>query len=178
MYTKDNKMGHSVDIAIRASLIILCVAYLIVGFPSYEPLPRITSNADAMVLNALGVPTINDGRFLVVSFPGVDRIYELSSECCGLILFAMYFIAIFLVPNFSYKHRFIALLFIPLIFFGNILRIAAGILIGRQFSADASVFFHDTFGQILIFVWVIVCFMLWLKVTRNFPQEKEVVREI
>jgi exosortase/archaeosortase family protein len=178
MYFKDNKMGHKVDIAIRASLILLCVAYLLIGFPSYEPLPKITSNADAFFLNTIGMHTINEGRFLVVSFPGVNRIYELSSECCGLILFAMFFIAVFLVPNFSYKHRLIAVLFLPLIFFGNILRIALGIIIGYHFSADASMFFHDTFGQIFIFVWVIVCFLLWLKITKNFPSEKKVVIKI
>jgi exosortase/archaeosortase family protein len=178
MYVKNNKMGHKVDIAIRASLILLSVAYLIVGFPSYEPLPKITSNADAFFLNTIGVHTINEGRFLIVSFPEANRIYELSSECCGLILFAMFFIAVFLVPNFSYKHRFIAVLFLPLIFFGNIFRIALGIIIGYHFSADASVFFHDTFGQILIFVWVIICFLLWLKITKNFPSEEKVVMRI
>ena len=178
MYVKNNKMGHKVDIAIRASLILVCVAYLIVGFPSYEPLPKITSNADAFFLNTIGIHTVNEGRFLVVSFSETNRIYELSSECCGLILFAMFFIAVFLVPNFSYKHRLIAVLFLPLIFFGNIFRIALGIVIGYHFSADASVFFHDTFGQILIFIWVIICFLLWLKVTRNFPSEKKVVKKI
>jgi exosortase/archaeosortase family protein len=178
MHVKDNKMGHTIDIAIRTGLILVCIAYLIIGFPSYEPLPRITSNADAVVLNTLGVRTVDEGRFLVVSFPTADCVYELSSECCGLILFAMYFIAIFLVPNFSYRHRLIAVLFLPLIFFGNIVRIALGILIGYFYSADASVFFHDTFGQLLIFVWVIVCFMLWLKLTRNFPREKSEVKNI
>jgi exosortase/archaeosortase family protein len=178
MYVKDNKMGHKIDIAIRVGLILACVAYLIIGFPSYEPLPKITSNADAYFLNTVGVHTVNEGRFLVVSFPQSDRIYELSSECCGLILFAMYFIAVFLVPNFSYKHRIIALLFLPLIFLGNIVRIALGIVIGYHFSVDASMFFHDTFGQILIFVWVVACFLLWLKITKNFPSEKTVVRKI
>lgn len=178
MYVKNNEMGHTVDIAIRTALILVCIAYLIVGFPSYEPLPKITSNANALFLNTIGVHTVNEGRFLVVSFPTTDRIYELSSECCGLILFAMYFIAIFLVPNFSYKHRFIAVLFLPLIFFGNIFRIALGIIIGYHFSVDASVFFHDTFGQILIFIWVILCFLLWLKITKNFPSEKKEVKRI
>jgi exosortase/archaeosortase family protein len=167
-------MGHTVDIAIRTSLIVTVVAYLIVGFPSYEPLPKITSNADAFFLNTIGMQTITEGRFLVVSFPEVNRIYELSSECCGLLLFAMFLIAVFVVPSFSYKHRLIAVLFLPLIFFGNIFRIALGIIIGYHFSADASVFFHDTFGQIFIFIWVIACFLIWLKITKNFPSEKKV----
>ncbi|DAC72801.1 MAG TPA: hypothetical protein DSN98_03200 [Thermoplasmata archaeon] len=178
MYVKDNKMGHTLDIGLRASIILACVAYLIIGYPSYEPLPKITATADTFFLNTIGIHTVNTGRFIVVSFPGADRIYELSSECCGLILFEMFFIAVFLVPSFSYKHRFIAVLFLPLLFIGNIVRIALGIIIGYQISADASVFFHDTFGQILIFIWVIVCFLVWLKITKNFPQERIEVKRI
>jgi len=171
-------MGHALDIAMRTGLILGCLAYLVIGFPSYEPLPRITSNADAVFLNTLGVRAVDDGRYLVVSFPQTDCIYELSSECCGLILFAMYFIAILIVPNFSLKHRFVAILILPLIFLGNIVRIALGIIIGYFFTVDASVFFHDTFGQLLIFMWVIVCFMLWLKLTRNFPRETKEVKNV
>jgi exosortase/archaeosortase family protein len=178
MYIKNNKMGHTIDLTIRTSIILTCIAYLIVGYPTYEPLPKITSAADTIFLNTIGIHTVNTGRFLVVSFPSVDRIYELSFECCGLILFSMFVIAIFVVPSFSYKHRFIAMLFLPLMFFGNIFRIALGIIIGYQFSADASMFFHDTFGQILIFIWVIVCFLLWLKITKNFPSEKKEVKKI
>ena len=178
MYIKDDKMGHKVDVAIRAVLILLVVMYLIIGFPSYEPLPKLTSKANASFLNIIGIQTVTEGRFLVVSFPEVNRIYELSSECCGLILFAMFVIAVFLVPSFSYKHRLIALLFLPLIFFGNIIRISLGVLIGYHMTADASVFFHDTFGQILIFVWVIACFLVWLKITKNFPSEKKVVMKL
>jgi exosortase/archaeosortase family protein len=71
----------------------------------------------------------------------------------------------------------IALLFLPILFFGNALRIMASVLIGYNFSAKSSEFFHDTFGQILIFVWVILCFIVWLKITKNFPKEKmEVIK--
>jgi exosortase/archaeosortase family protein len=178
MYTKDNKMGHTIDLAIRTGLILTCFAYLIIGFPSYEPLPGITSHADAVFLNTIGIHSVNEGRFLIVSFPKMNYIYELSSECCGLILFAMYFIAIFLVPSFSFKHRLIAVFILPLIFFGNIVRIALGIIVGNLISVDASMFFHDTFGQLLIFVWVIVCFILWLKLTKNFPRETNEVKNI
>ncbi len=175
MYTKNHKMGHTLDIGIRAGLILACIAYLILGYPAYQPLPQVTAQADAWLLNAVGIHAVSYGRFLVASFPAADCIYELSYECCGLILFSIYFIVVFLVPNFSYKHRFIAVLFLPLIFLGNIVRIGLGVMVGYHISIDASIFFHDTFGQILIFIWIIVCFLAWLKITKNFPSEKKEV---
>lgn len=171
MYFKNHKMGNKIDIAIRITVISLCIAYLIVAFPGYEPLPQATSKVNAFLLNGVGIHSIPVGRHLVVSFTEVDRIYELSSECSGLILYAMFLVGIFIVPYFSFKHRLIALAFLPVLFFGNALRIMAGILVGYHFSAEASEFFHNTFGQIIIFFWVLICFILWLKITKNFPKD-------
>jgi exosortase/archaeosortase family protein len=171
-------MGHTLDTGLRAGLILACIAYLILGYPAYQPLPQITAQADAWLLNTAGIHAVSDSRYLVASFHHQDYIYELSYECCGLILFAIYIIVIFLIPKFSYKHRAVALLFLPLIFFGNILRIALGVMVGYHVSVDASIFFHDTFGQILIFIWIIACFLAWLKLTHNFPTEPHKVLKL
>jgi exosortase/archaeosortase family protein len=109
---------------------------------------------------------------VIVSFSQADCVYELSSECSGLLVYLMFLIGISVVPHFTLHHRLIALVFLPILFFGNTLRILFGILIGYQFSVNASEFFHATVGQVLIFFWVLLCFILWLKVTRNFPKEE------
>lgn len=177
MYVKNNKMGNKIDLVCRIAIIGLCIAYLIFEFPAYKPVPQVTSKADAWLLNSIGIKTTSMGRFLVVSFQDVNRIYELSSECCGLVLYAMFLIGIFIVPYFSLKHRLLALLFLPVLFFGNAFRIMIGVLVGYEFSAEASEYFHDTFGQIIIFFWVLLCFIIWLKLTKNFPKDKmEVVK--
>jgi exosortase/archaeosortase family protein len=177
MHIKNNKMGHKIDLAIRVIIILGCIAYLIVSFPAYKPIPQMTSKVNAVLLNGIGIDSTPYNSFLIVSFKNVNRIYELSAECSGLILYAMFLIGIFVVPYFSFKHRLIALLFLPILFFGNALRIMASVLVGYNFSAKSSEFFHDTFGQILIFVWVILCFIVWLKITKNFPKEKmEVIK--
>lgn len=172
MYFKNNKMGNKINIAIRILIISGCIVYLISAFPGYEPLPQITSKADAILLNGMGIDSTPLGRYLIVSFKDSNVIYELSSECSGLVLYSMFIIGIFLVPYFSFKHRAIALAFLPVLFFGNILRVMFGIIVGYHFTIEASEFFHDTFGQILIFFWVLVCFVIWLKITKNFPKEK------
>jgi exosortase/archaeosortase family protein len=156
---------------IRAGIILTGIIYLIFGFPNYEPLPQATSLSGSYLLNQFGIHATSFGHHIIVSFPTVDRIYELSSECSGLILYSMFVLGIFIVPSFSLKHRIISLCFIPFLFLGNTLRIVMGILIGYQFDAEASIFFHDTFGQIIIFFWVIICFIIWLKITNNFPLE-------
>ena len=177
MHVKNNKMGHKIDLAIRVIIIMTCIVYLIVSFPGYKPIPEVTSKVNAALLNGIGIHSTPYNNFLIVSFKDVNRIYELSAECAGLILYAMFLIGIFIVPYFSFKHRLIALLFLPILFFGNALRILASVLVGYNFSPKSSEFFHDTFGQILIFLWVILCFIVWLKITKNFPKEKmEVIK--
>jgi len=171
MYFKNNKMGNKIDIIFRISIISACIAYILLAYPRYEPLPQLTASVNAFFLNNMGINSIPINNFILVSFEGVDRIYELSSECSGLILYAMFLIGIFIVPYFSIRHRLIAVLFLPVLFFGNSLRVMACILVGYNFSASASLFFHDTFGQILIFLWVLICFITWLKITKNFPKE-------
>jgi exosortase/archaeosortase family protein len=158
-------------------VISACLAYILLAYPRYEPLPQLTASINAFFLNNIDIHSIPVNNYLLVSFEGVDRIYELSSECSGLILYAMFLIGIFIVPYFSLKHRLIALMFLPVLFLGNSLRIFACVLIGYNYSASASVFFHDTFSQVLIFLWVLVCFIAWLKITKNFPKEHmEVVK--
>jgi len=165
-------MGHTLDIAIRASILLICLGYIVLAFPGYAPLPELTAQVNAQVLNTAGIHTISLQRYVVVSFSQADRIYELSSECSGLLVYLMFLIGIAVVPYFSVSNRLFALLFLPILFMGNALRILFGILIGYRFSVDASEFFHATFGQVLIFFWVLVCFILWLKLTRNFPKEE------
>jgi exosortase/archaeosortase family protein len=172
MYNKDHKMGHTLDICLRASILLICLGYIVLAFPGYAPLPELTAQVNAQVLNTVGVPSISSERYVVVSFSQADRIYELSSECSGLLVYMMFLIGIAVVPHFSAYNRLFALLFLPILFLGNALRILTGIIVGFQFSVDASEFFHATFGQVLIFFWVLVCFILWLKLTRNFPKEE------
>jgi len=171
MYFKDFKMGNKIDLLVRGLVVSACLVYLIVFFPVYEPLPSLTSKADAVLLNSVGVFSIPVGRYLVVSFENVDRIYELSWECCGLVVYVMFLVGVFVAPGFSLRHRLLALAFLPVLFLGNVFRIMLGVLAGVHFSVDASVFFHNTFGQVLIFFWVLVCFIVWLRVTDNFPKD-------
>jgi len=165
-------MGHTLDITIRASILLICLGYIILAFPGYEPLPELTAQVNAQVLSTIGIPAISLERYVVVSFSQVDRIYELSSECSGLLVYMMFLIGIAVVPYFSAHNRLFALLFLPILFLGNSLRILTGIIVGFRFAVDASEFFHATFGQVLIFFWVLVCFILWLKLTRNFPKDE------
>jgi exosortase/archaeosortase family protein len=83
----------------------------------------------------------------------------------------MFLVGVFIAPGFSLRHRLFALAFLPVLFLGNVVRIMLGVLAGVHFSADASIFFHNTFGQVLIFFWVLICFIVWLKVTDNFPKD-------
>jgi hypothetical protein len=86
MYVKDNKMGHTLDITIRVSILLICLGYIVLAFPGYAPLPELTAQVNAQVLNTVGIPAISLERYVVVSFSQADHIYELSSECSGLLV--------------------------------------------------------------------------------------------
>jgi exosortase/archaeosortase family protein len=179
MYVKSDKVGNKVGWALRLSILIGSVSYLVVGYPGYYPLPEATASVTSFFLNLMGINAVALGRYIAVSFPSMDCTYMLSSECSGIIIYIMFLIGIAVVPYFRTWHRLVALGFLPLLFLGNASRILMSILVGYQFSVDASEFFHATVGQVLIFFWILVCFIAWLKLTKNFPIEKkkEVTKE-
>lgn len=168
-------MGHKVKWdRIILLVVFLCIGiFLIFGYPSYSPLPELTATSTAWMLSGIGIDSIADGNHLVVSYLDYDRPFELSPECGGIILFSMFIIGIFLIPGFDIKHKLSALLFVPILFFGNIIRIVLGIVVGYKYSINAAVLFHNSIGQVLMFLVIIVCYVIWLKATRNFPVETE-----
>lgn len=166
-------MGNKVkwDRILIVVVLISLASFLLFSYPIYYPLPQITATTSSFILNNIGIDSAYDNTYVVASFKDYDRIFELSRECSGIILFSMFLLGIFIVPGFNVKHRLLALLFIPLLFIGNVLRIVLGIVIGYKYSINAAVLFHNSVGQVLMFLIIITCYVIWLKLTKNFPSE-------
>jgi len=155
----------------RIAIIILIASYIIVAFPSFYPFPQLTTKSLDIILNNMDIGAVSEGTFLIVGFPEYSQIIQLSAECSAIALFVMFLLGIFIVPKFSLKHRLMAIPFIIVIFLGNLLRILIGILLSIQWNhPEFIIFFHDTFGQVIIFFWVIGSYIAWLKLTGNFPR--------
>lgn len=148
------------------------ILYIILSFPDFYPFPHITSQILAFILNQIGIYAFPHGNELIVdNLP----ILHISAECSGIILMSIFPLTIFLIPHFSAKQRMASLLFLPVLFLGNIVRILIDILVGLNFSVSALIFFHDSVGQILVFLWAIGAYFIWLKLFGNFPREKKAI---
>jgi len=156
---------------VRLGFLVSIALYLLLYFPNYYPFPQMTANILSVILNRIEIDSSVHGSYLLVAFPGISRILELSAECSGIALFSMFLLVIFIVPGFSLRHRLAAIPLLILVFMGNVVRIFSGILLSFYFTPEFLVFFHNTFGQVLIFFFSIGAYIIWLLMTGNFPRE-------
>lgn len=157
---------------LKIGLILMVFLYFVFNYPSFYPFPEITSKLVAKTLTIVGMDVTPYKNMLVAdNFPAI----EVSAECSGIILLLIFPLIIFLIPYIPLSHRFAALLFIPILFLGNIIRIAIDVFIGFHYSPEMLIFFHNTVGQVFIFFWAISLYVIWLKIFGNFPKESEEV---
>lgn len=75
------------------------------------------------------------------------------------------------MPVFPLTQRFASLLFVPFLFLGNIMRIITDVLVAKYISPDMLLFYHDSLGQVFIFFWGIILYIVWLIIFGNFPKD-------
>ena len=156
----------------RIAIILLIVGYIIIAYPGFYPIPKATGSLVAKILSFINIKASSNGTYLLVAFPGYSRILELSAECSGIVLFSLFALIAFIVPDIPMKHRFLILPLIPLLFVFNLGRIILGIVLGYNISVDFLVFFHNTLGQVFMFFGAILIYMLWLSFLGHFPTER------
>ena len=157
---------------IKSLVILLMLLYLITRFPYFYPFPETTGWSTAQVLTLLGMQAISVENLLIVQ--GLP-VMEVSAECSGVVLMIIFMLVIFLIPGIKLSHRMGSVFFIPVLYFGNIIRLTIDTLAGLKFGPEALVFFHDTLGQVFIFFWTIMLYIIWLRLFDNFPREKRTI---
>lgn len=157
---------------VKVLVIGLILVYLVTQFPYFYPFPEITSWSVANLLSLLGVPSLPWKNVVVAQ--GLPTM-EISAECSGVVLLMIFPLIIFLIPNIKLSHRLASLLFIPILYFGNVLRITMDAFVGLNFGVDKLVIFHDTVGQVFVFFWTILLYIIWLRLFNNFPREQKAV---
>ena len=158
---------------VRILILAAIVFFLAYTFPDFVFLTQLTGNALVFFLPFLGIPAVLYQNFLVVDYPQMSRVFALSAECTGIVVASIFVLSVFITPEIPMRKRIVGLLFLPVLFFGNVLRIILDVWIGGHYSVQTTVFFHDTIGQLFIFCWAIASFYAWLKITGEFPSEKE-----
>lgn len=144
------------------------VAIAVVGYPYYQPLPQWTGIVSANMLNVMGIFSAAWGDFLIVeNLPPL----KISAECSGIVLLLVFPLTIFLMPVFPIRQRAASLLFVPVLFLGNVFRIITDVLVAKHISPDMLLFYHDSLGQVFIFFWGIILYIIWLIIFGNFPKD-------
>jgi exosortase/archaeosortase family protein len=161
-YTMRNKVY---SITVVAAVLI----YAIFSFPGFYPFPQITAFFASKILALFGYTVVNVGNLLVLE--GFNPV-RVSGECSGIMLLLAFIITIHLLPVLKTRHKVGSLILIPVILFGNFLRIVMSMLAGVWWSPDAMIFFHNSFSQVFIFVWSIAAYLIWLHAIKLFPLDK------
>ena len=144
------------------SVIASALIYIFSSYPRFYPFPDLTSLAVGFMLRTVGFHQASSGRYLIVAFDQTAHPLAISGECAGVIVVLVFILVIFLSPYFTLAQKFASFIFLPIILFGNVLRIFIAILIGAFSSMNAMLFFHSSIGNVFMFCWAMVCYLLWL----------------
>lgn len=151
----------------RVLILLILVSLLAYFYPKYDILTNLTIEI-LVVMSSLyfGIMPSYYENIIFYNFGNITPII-VSPECSGLFIIFVFLFVVWLVPNVSIKNRLYAFMLIPILFFGNILRLFIAIIIGDKFNTDALQIYHGTIGQLFIFVILISCFIIFT----NFNKE-------
>lgn len=167
-YAHENVLVNKLRLLVSILAVGGLITIAIIGYPSYQPLPQWTGVISAGVLNALGIFSVAWGDFLIVeNLPPL----KISAECSGIVLLLVFPLTIFLMPVFPIRQRVASLAFVPFLFLGNVFRIVTDVLVAKYISPEMLLFYHDSLGQVFIFFWGIVAYLVWLIIFGNFPKD-------
>lgn len=156
------------SIIIRISVISLILLWIIFSYPNFYPIPELTTKSMQYSLSLLNIDSLAYNKYLVADMNGLNKIFSISWECAGLILYSIFIIGAFMFPKIPMKLRFMSILFIPLLFIANIFRMILSVITAKYINADFSVIFHNSIGQILIFGLAIAIFISWIKASNKY----------
>lgn len=116
----------------------------------------------SLSLKLFGLESYPKNNLLLVTSPNSNKIIDISIECSGILLLLLFSSICGLSPNMDFKKKLIGIPFISLLYLGNIVRVVINILFGFYFSFDLLTFFHNTIGNIMIFIWLFLLYFCWM----------------
>lgn len=167
-------MRAKADKTIVGLVLASLIAYTVFTYPAFPPLPRLTRLVVGGLLNQVGIQAAQFKTQLVVDFGRSSQAVAISADCSGAIILLVFLFVIFISPYFTIAQKFLSFWLIPLVWAGNVVRIFLAVLLGRWANIDAMLAFHNTVGNVFMFMWAIICYMLWLKmIGQNSPELSE-----
>jgi exosortase/archaeosortase family protein len=122
-----------------------------------------TTNATALVLNALGMHASTDGPSVTIADPNSPFRFIISEDCTGWKSVMFLFALIFAVKGPKLRNRLVGLGFgVVVIFAGNMARIIATVLAERALGLQAAMLLHDWLFRLGLVVLVLGLWAFWL----------------
>jgi exosortase/archaeosortase family protein len=162
------------DNIIILTVILLICLYLLLKYPEYKPLPEITAKGVSYILGPFfGFQPLTYNNIILLNLENRFITLTISPECSGILIISIFIFVIFITPKLKLKHKFLSLLFVPLIILLNIIRIALGVVVGTKMSStEILLIFHNSFGQVFIFFVLIIVYIIFLKIYGYYPSYK------
>lgn len=158
-------MKTDIDKIVRLAVLCFLLGIFIIGYPNYFPIPQITALLTAKILGCfIGASPIVSQNSVLLSINNDIVSLDISPECSALIAMLLFISVMFITPGIKLKHRLYSLLFIPILYFVNLLRITFEVFVGTRFNIEAMSLFHAGIGQIMFFSTMILLYIGFLKI--------------
>jgi exosortase/archaeosortase family protein len=158
-------MKTDLDKVIRLAVLCLVLGVFIIGYPNYFPIPQVTALLIAKILGCfIGASPIVSQNSVLLSINNEVVSMDVSPECSALIAMLLFIFVMFITPGIKVQHRLYSLLFIPILYAVNLLRIISEVFVGSRFNIETMSIYHAGVGQIVFFSTMILLYIGFLKI--------------
>ncbi len=138
-------------------IILAAPLYLIISFVDLYPFQLATAHMAASYMVWLGWPVEQDGVWLSVS----GFRFLIDPDCTAWKLLLFFTSLMLAVPGVGLTGRLFGLIGIPLLMFGNLVRIASIVSIRAVYGQAAALAVHDWLWQLGLLVMAFGIWMIW-----------------
>jgi len=147
-----------------------CMLYVAI-FIGYDTLVEVYTDATIFILSVLmyvfiGVCPVYSGNSIIMYLGDTVSIVDVSAECSGLLAIAI-FMGLVIVTPVELKNKSLSLLFVPVVYAGNVARILMELVIGAYSSVWCMELYHMVVGQVFYGAVLALCYFEFLKLAKS-----------
>jgi len=149
----------------KTIVLSIFLSFVILSYTENEFLSELTTQLVATVLSYfVGIIPATAGNILFLKMDDQIVPILITFGCTGFMFISVYTLIMFVMPGISLKHRLISLLVLPIIYLSNIARVVVGIMLGVHTNIPLMVLFHDTVGQVFVFIFMTGMLLIFLNI--------------
>ncbi|MBU0530599.1 MAG: exosortase/archaeosortase family protein [Candidatus Aenigmatarchaeota archaeon] len=176
-FTQRNKQLHKTMIFFWRLVLLSIPLYIVLTLAiNLGFMQNIVATQSLWMFSLTGFTVAQDGPALTVGLENEAQqpfSFAISEDSTGWKSMLFMFALIFAVPDVHNKKRLLGLLFIPVVWAGNLLRIWAIVMIERSYGFQAAMVAHDYLWRIGLLVLVIGLWLIWLKYVKPISKKNK-----